>query len=75
MESIITYRDGRLEHISSPILTFIEDTLDKMVSNYGKKKVIKEYIEPVIKEKKDSQDILDFLEFYRIVLSSDSRKD
>lgn len=57
------------EHISDSVIVVLSNTLDKMVSNFGKDVVMKEYIEPVLKEKNSSQYILDFL--YKIMLSSD----
>ena len=59
-----------VEHISSPAAAVLSKTLDRMVSNFGREEVIKNYIEPVLKEKNSSRDILEFPEFYKTLLYS-----
>ena len=58
-----------VEHIREPVLRFLSDTLDKLVLNFGKDKVMSEYLNPVIQEKNTSQSVLDFLKSYRKMLS------
>lgn len=65
------YEKVGLEHISNPINRVLAKTLDKIIANFGKEKALRDYINPIIEKKQASEEFLEYLEFVKIMISSD----